>query len=232
MKDLALIISCEHAVNTIPDAYKNLFYAHQQFLDTHRAIDLGSLTIAQVFHKAFDCDFVQTSVTRLLIDCNRSLSHRQCFSELSGALPAEEKAQIIQTYYLPYRQKIESLIKQRIVEGKQVLHLSIHSFTPSLDGLEREVDIGFLYDPKRAFEKNLCARWRQLIKEEDKNLRVYANRPYRGVSDGFTTALRKQFAGKDYAGIEIETNQKLAANPNVLDDVARLYAKTLRSLID
>jgi hypothetical protein len=39
--------------------------------------------------------------------------------------------------------------------------------------------------------------------------RIRRNNPYRGASDGLATALRKKFGMRQYAGIEIEINQKI-----------------------
>jgi hypothetical protein len=44
---------------------------------------------------------------------------------------------------------------------------------------------------------------------------VRFNYPYLGKADGFTTFMRKQFP-KNYIGIEIEVNQKFAAN-NIIE---------------
>jgi hypothetical protein len=37
---------------------------------------------------------------------------------------------------------------------------------------------------------------------------VRRNYPYRGWSDGLTTALRRRFAERAYVGIELEVNQR------------------------
>ncbi|MBA2657788.1 MAG: N-formylglutamate amidohydrolase [Tatlockia sp.] len=231
MKSIALIISCEHAVNTVPEAYTDLFAPHQELLISHRGIDFGSLDIAKALCTSFNCDFVQAQTTRLLIDCNRSLSHRQCFSEISTVLSVEDKTSVIQSYYLPFRQKIEQKIEQSIKLEKQVLHLSIHSFTPIFNEIERNIDLGLLYDPRRLSEKMLAQRWLKEIRKQDKTLRAYANRPYRGISDGFTTALRKRFANGDYTGIEVEINQFLAVNHQKLDYLTNLLGSSLEGLI-
>jgi predicted N-formylglutamate amidohydrolase len=232
MKEIALVVSCEHAVNTVPDAYKTLFAPHQQILNTHRGIDFGSLTIARAFAERFNCDFVQAHATRLLIDCNRSLWHRLCFSEITKPLSKNEKEILIQLFYLPFRQKVENCIKKHIQKGKQVLHLSIHSFTPIFNEIQRDTDIGLLYDPKRANEKILAQRWQQQIKQQTKNLQVRMNCPYRGIADGFTTALRKQFAEPHYIGIEIESNQQLVADSEFLNYLGSLLTETLKPLIN
>src|SRR3546814_206608 len=124
MKEIALIISCEHAVNIVPSTYQDLFAPHLELLQTHRGLDIGAQAMALSFNQQFNCDLVQAQTTRLLIDCNRSLHHRNCFSEITTSLPKEEKDHLIQQYYLPFRQQVEDNIKKHIQQGKLVLHLS------------------------------------------------------------------------------------------------------------
>src|SRR5258708_5592617 len=118
MKAIALVISCEHAVNTVPKAYQTLFEPYQHLLQSHRGMDFGALEIALAFRAHFECDFRQAQATRLLIDCNRSLKHRTCFSEITATLPQQEKALIIQQYYLPFRQDVENRIKMHIQQRR------------------------------------------------------------------------------------------------------------------
>lgn len=232
MKTIAVIISCEHAVNSVPETYQPLFKPYQDLLQTHRAIDFGALAIATYLSKQFHCHFIQANTTRLLIDCNRSLSHRQCFSEITAPLSQEEKNRLIEQFYLPFRQAVETNIKKYIQQGNLVLHLSIHSFTPELNGSKRNGDVGFLYDPKRSTEKKLTAHWQKELKQVDTHkLRIRLNYPYRGISDGFTTALRKQFFDEDYAGIEIETNQALVEDVKFMDYFSNLLAQTLKKTL-
>ena len=152
-----LIISCEHAVGTIPDAYQSVFKGHQSILETHRAIDFGAFEIAKHFKQTFNSPLINASISRLLIDCNRSLTHPNCFSSFTNQLPPMDKQRLIDTYYKPYRQAVETVINDKIAEGFQVIHLSIHSFTPKLENenIERNADIGLLYDPRRLGEKKI-----------------------------------------------------------------------------
>ncbi|KTC87255.1 MULTISPECIES: N-formylglutamate amidohydrolase [Legionella] len=231
MKEIALIVSCEHAVNTVPNAYQDLFASHLELLKTHRGLDLGAQDLAYFFSQQFSCDLVLAQATRLLIDCNRSLHHRHCFSEITTVLSKEEKTFLIHQYYLPYRQQVEENIKKHIQQGKLVLHLSMHSFTPTLNNLTRNTDVGFLYDPKRNNEKKLATLWQRQFKDHNSNLRVRLNYPYRGVSDGFTSALRKRFMDDEYAGIEIESNQTLMSNAESLSKLCQILTLTLKTLI-
>src|SRR5690606_12505571 len=92
--------------------------------------------------------------TRLLVELNRSLHHPRLFSEISKPLSREEKRKVIRQHYTPYRQRAEQAIGEQIQSGDEVIHLSVHTFTPVLNGDVRKADIGLLYDPSRAAEKS------------------------------------------------------------------------------
>lgn len=231
MKPIAIVLSCEHAVNTIPDAFAHYFSKRHELLQTHRGIDFGAFEIASQLAKVLTCPLISAEVSRLLIDCNRSLSHPQCFSELSSACSMEERYQLIQRYYLPFRQEVERTIINNIAAGFQVWHLSIHSFTPDMNGVVRNADIGLLYNPQRATEKQIALTWQRLLKEHSKYRRVRLNYPYRGIADGFTTSLRKQFSAKEYVGIEVESNQALTRDPIALAIISHDIVKTLNMVI-
>ena len=230
MKPTILFISCEHAVNTVPDAYQHLFQSHQALLQTHRAIDFGAIEIATHLKETLQCDMSVATTTRLLIDCNRSITHPHCFSELTNTLPREEKEVLINRYYLPYRQQTEALIKKHIDQGKQVFHLSCHSFTPVFDGVTRNAGIGLLYDPKRHGEKEVAREWHGLLTHKT-DYRVRMNYPYAGTSNGFTTDLRKHYSEKDYLGMELEVNQILVQEKSSLDTLKSVLSSSLRELL-
>lgn len=209
LSPVSLILSSEHGVNNIPNKYANLFTPYQDLLETHRGIDIGSLDLAIYLHQHLPADFVQAQVSRLLIDCNRSLKHPQCFSEISITLPNSEKKAIMETYYLSYRNKIKQLIEETIAQDQIILHLSIHSFTPIWQDAIRTTDIGLLYDPRRRLEKYIAKQLQNNIKAKNSPFRIRMNYPYKGISDGFTTTLRKIIPEDKYIGLEIEMNQAI-----------------------
>jgi predicted N-formylglutamate amidohydrolase len=235
MKEIALIISCEHAVDTVPDPYLPLFAPFNDLLKTHRGIDFGALAIARHLYNAvkdtLPCDFIQAQATRLLIDCNRSINHPSCFSEVTRDLPFEEKIKIINQYYQPFREQLIDFIQKNMKQKLQVWHLSIHSFTPIMNNLTRTTDIGLLYNPQRSAEKMLCEQWQKEIQQLSLTMRVRRNYPYKGIADGFTTFLRKQFSDSDYIGIEVESNQALILQAQSLDTLKNLLSDSLLKLI-
>lgn len=207
------IISCEHGGNFIPAAYKHYFAAAAAVLQTHRGWDPGALSLYEKLSPLADFTLSST-VSRLLVELNRSLHHPKLFSSYSGRLSNEEKQEVLQQYYLPYRNSLEETIRQFLLEGTTVYHLSIHSFTPELNGEIRNADIGLLYDPARSLEKAFSYDFKQMLKQHLPQMRVRFNYPYLGKADGFTTYLRRQFP-ENYAGVELELNQQWADQEQV-----------------
>jgi predicted N-formylglutamate amidohydrolase len=205
----AVVVTCEHASARVPPRYASLFRGAARVLASHRGHDAGALAAARRFARRFDAPLHVGRVTRLLVDLNRSLHHRNLLSAYSRALSAAERRRLVARYWEPYRGAATADIARRIDAGKSVLHLSVHSFTPVWDGAPRAADVGLLYDPSRKRERALCAAWRTGLREACPDLRVRRNYPYRGRSDGFVTALRLRFPQRAYAGIEIEISQGL-----------------------
>lgn len=206
-----IIITCEHAGRELPIQYLPLFQRYESLLDTHRAWDPGALDLARHLSNGLNAPIYYTETTRLLIETNRSIRHKQLFSEVSATLPKEEKKNVIQKYYSPFRMEVEREIEDKIKSGKSVWHFSIHSFSPVMDGIHRNADIGILFDPKRASEKTLAKNWRSILNEFAPVLKVRFNYPYLGTADGFATHLRKKHLSA-YLGIELEVNQKFASS--------------------
>ncbi|MGE0587730.1 MAG: N-formylglutamate amidohydrolase [Cyclobacteriaceae bacterium] len=221
MNKYHLLITCEHAGNTIPEEFRAYFVNHQKELEAHTGWDPGAWEIAKYLAKGFKVKPFSIHTSRLLIEPNRSLDHPQLFSAITNAFTPEQKQQLIDTVYLPYRNQVEGHIR---ASAKPVLHLSIHSFTPVLHQVPREVDIGLLFDPARNEESNFCEALKTNLEAAAPELRHRFNEPYLGVDDGFTTYLRTRFPDKEYLGIEIEVNQRFAPNPI---PIAELLSKTI-----
>jgi predicted N-formylglutamate amidohydrolase len=203
------IITCEHGGNRIPAPYRRLFRGQRALLDSHRGYDPGSLVMAKALASACRAPLVASTLSRLLIDLNRSIGHPQLFSAVTRAAPAATRVQIIEQYYRPHRMQVERLVGQAVPRGQRVIHISSHSFTAELNGRVRNADVGLLYDPVRRGEAELCARWKEVLAAIAPELRVRRNYPYAGKGDGLTSHLRLRFAPCDYVGIELEVNQSI-----------------------
>lgn len=205
---IEIVLTCEHAGNEVPSPFVPLFRQAPEILDTHRGYDIGAYELTNIFAGVLKKEPHIHKVTRLLVDLNRSLDNPTAFSEYSGALDEEEKEEVVSRYYLPHRQKVEKVISGLVDKDITVLHLAIHTFTPEMDGITRDADIGLLFDPARPREKEFCEEWRRRINRECPELHVRMNYPYKGTMDGFTTYLRGELPEEQYWGIELEVNQK------------------------
>jgi predicted N-formylglutamate amidohydrolase len=165
--------------------------------------------MAKALSRAFAAPLVTSTISRLVVDLNRSIGHPQHFSATTRAAPSWVRTKLVARYYRPYRMEVERLVRQSVARGQQVIHVSSHSFTPELDGNVRHADVGLLYDPARQRESDLCARWKASLGVIAPHIRVRRNYPYAGKGDGLTSAMRLSFPVHAYVGIELEVNQKI-----------------------
>ncbi len=226
-----VIVSCEHGGNQVPPEYRQLFSGQEMLLASHRGYDPGALPLAEVIAEQLSAPLFFSKQTRLLVDLNRSCSHRNLFGDQVKGTDRHVKDTIISHYYRPYREAVRNAVAAQITLAMQVVHLSIHSFTPVFDGQQRLTDIGLLYDPARYQEKILCRHWRQEI-VASRLLTVRYNWPYRGIADGLVRSLRREFGAQQYLGIEVEVNQGLLqANGHFPDAVCLGIVSSLQQLM-
>jgi predicted N-formylglutamate amidohydrolase len=203
------LITCEHGGNRIPDPYAALFRGRRALLDSHHGYDPGALVMARALARAFGAPLVSSTVSRLLVDLNRSIGHPQLFSVVTRGAATTDRAAIVEKYYRPYWLEVERCVRQLLSRGRRVIHISSHSFTPVLDGKVRNADVGLLYHPGRYGEAELCSRWKASLATIAPQLRVRRNYPYAGKGDGLTSHLRLCFPPDGYVGIELEINQQM-----------------------
>lgn len=205
-----LLITCEHGGNRVPPRYRPLFAGFEALLATHRGFDPGALALARKLAAALQAPLFASTTSRLLVDLNRSPGHPRLYSEATRGAPDAVRHEIFSRHYLPYRDAIEQHVAAAVARGQRLIHLASHSFTPVLDGVVRNADVGLLYDPSRSGEVALCRAWQTHLQRLRPDLKVRRNYPYAGRSDGLTAYLRRRFPPDAYVGVELEINQKHA----------------------
>lgn len=223
-----LVLSCEHGGREVPPAHTALFSGTEVLLDSHRGWDPGALELAREMADAFGVTLHAATTTRLLVDLNRSIGHRQLLSEFTRHLPPALRRDIVERHYRPHREAVEADIARRIVSGERVIHIASHSFTPTLGGVDRRADVAWLYDPRRPAEQAFAAGWMRALAPLAPDLRLRRNYPYHGRSDGLMRVLRQRHPDQAYAGIELEVNQRFVAQGGAPWDSLR--AKLVDSL--
>lgn len=202
-----LLVTCEHACNAV-GRHGAAFRGQSDVLHTHRAWDPGAALLARELAAACDAPLHEGRFTRLLIDLNRRENSKAAFSAFT---PYAARGQLLE-FHREWRATVLA-DAQRLAKHGRLLHVSCHSFTPELHGEVRNAEIGLLYDPRRELEKRTADAWHAALREALPAMRVRRNYPYRGISDGVTSWLRRELPATRYAGFELELNQGFAARP-------------------
>ncbi|WP_291862025.1 N-formylglutamate amidohydrolase [Marinilabilia sp.] len=229
-EEISVVLSCEHGGNIVPDEFRELFRNASDVLESHRGWDPGALELFfEMVNSGVDFS-IFSETTRLLIDLNRSLNKRTLFSEFTRPLDSLQKLDVIDRYYRPFREQFFFHLKSLAHENRFIFHVSVHSFTPVLEGKKRNADIGLLYDPRFGSEKEMALMWRKMISDRMPGLRIRMNYPYQGKNDGHVFALRNQLGPGKYAGIELEINQKYASSEGFNRDFGDVFKDFLSVL--
>jgi predicted N-formylglutamate amidohydrolase len=185
-----------------------LFQGRARLLASHRGYDPGALVMARALASALHACLFTSTISRLLVELNRSPGRQFRYSPVMRGAPAWLRAEVCRRHYVPYWTEVEGFVAKAHARGGRVVHISSHSFTPSLHGAVRNADVGLLYDPGRWHERLLCMRWQAALYARAPCWVVRRNYPYRGRSDGLTRYLRTRFDDAAYSGVELEINQK------------------------
>lgn len=225
-----VIVTCEHASPRIPESCRADLVPYAAEQETHRLYDWGAAEVARPLARAFKAPLFLGDVCRLAIDLNRSLDSPELHAPPIRDGEPSRRARLAETRYKPFRAAALAAASEGVAQCGRILHLSVHTFTPVLDGARRSVDIGILFDPDRAEENRLGLAWIEALRTARPDLRIHANQPYEGKADGHTTALRAQYPDAQYSGVEIELSQALPLRRDARAWAA-LLAETLRSCL-
>lgn len=145
-KDVLLV--CEHAGNSVPHVLGDLGLTQAQ-LNSHIGWDIGADNVARSLAETLGCAAILQSYSRLIIDCNRPPGNDGSVPDVSDgvSIPANhqisdgDRARRETHIFRPFDEAILAYFQENTVK----LALSIHSFTPSMDGQSRPWDIGLLF---------------------------------------------------------------------------------------
>lgn len=145
-----LLLIADHASNRVPHCLQQLGLS-EEILTSHIAWDAGTAEVARHLSKLLDAPLLLSNYSRLVIDCNRaSTSPESILQESDGTrIPAnkdlsdEHIASRISAVFDPYHAAITAFLEAR--KDENMAMLSIHSFSPSLQGKERPWTIGVCY---------------------------------------------------------------------------------------
>lgn len=229
-----LVLSCEHASWTLPPGVD--LGVSEDVLRSQAGWDHGAFEIAAQLSEAIGVTLHGGAFTRMFVDLNRGPEHPDVTPTVCYGAPVpgnahlspRDRAARIAAFHTPYWDAVRREVGARLHDRGAVLHLSSHTFDPSLDPATRVFDVGVLYDPNHAFEAELAERL--MFQLRGAGLQVRANQPYAGVGAAICTALRIEHAGKRYAGIQLETSHAVTYRSGGCARVASAILPFLESL--
>lgn len=215
----ALVLTCEHASPAVPPEYDNLGLTAAQLRD-HIGWDIGAAAVAEELSRQLRAPAVLSAVSRLLVDCNRDLADVDLMPHESHGLPipgnasidAAERDERLRRFYEPYHRAVDAVVRAH----PDALLLSLHSFTPVLNGRQRPFDVGVLFDDHAELADTLAGG----IAAAGFGVRM--NEPYSGL-DGLIFSARTHGRRHGVRYLELEVNNRLLRR----DDEARAVARRL-----
>ena len=173
-----LVLVCDHASNQMPRSLSRLNMSDAD-LASHIAWDPGAALVAIGLSARLDAVLVMSGYSRLVIDCNRPLESPELIPMQSAGIPVpgnlaltpNQTEQRIQSLFMPYHHAIADILNSRMPLTTHLL--SVHSFTPCLQGQQRPWHIGVAEFRNDAFTRKLY----EVLQESGDRL-VGFNKPY------------------------------------------------------
>lgn len=214
-----LVLTCEHASPAVPPEYENLGLAPALLRD-HIGWDIGAATVTEELSRQLRAPAVLSAASRLLVDCNRDLVDADLMPHESHGIAIPGNARIdddqrrdrLRRFYDPYHAAVDATVGAR----PGALLLSIHTFTPELNGRARPFDVGVLFDDYDDLAQALAADVAAA------GFAVRMNEPYSGL-DGLIFSARCHGRRHRTRYLELEINNRLLRH----DDAARAVARRL-----
>ena len=225
------VILCDHASNRIPEKYGDMGLTEAERL-SHIAWDPGAGAVSRLLSQSLDAPLVESTVSRLVIDCNRALEAPDLIWTLSERtriaanenLPAEERAFRIASYHQPFHDAIDQLLDARRQAGRETIVVCMHSFTPVFLDVARPWPIGLLHGRDTGFTERL----RQALAAADPTLNIGWNEPYAALN-GVTLTLEKHGDGRGLEATMIEIRNDEILSTEGVSRWADLLARCLKA---
>ena len=146
----------DHAGTAIPAALGDLGLSTGN-RGRHIAVDLGVERLGTLLSEHLQAPFVWQTYSRLVADCNRDPDAPDWAAQVSdgiqvpgnqGLEPADLAARRDEVFE-PYHAAIADLLNWRGEQGIETILISLHSFTPIMQGKQRPWEICVLHDGRR-----------------------------------------------------------------------------------
>ncbi|MGO8917701.1 MAG: N-formylglutamate amidohydrolase [Stellaceae bacterium] len=227
-----VLLTCDHASNAVPRSLAGLGLA-PGVVEQHVGWDIGAAAVTRRLARALAAPAILSGYSRLVIDCNRDLDDPSSIPETSDGiavpgnrqLPPEARAARRHLCFEPYHRAIAAWLDAQRAAGRVPALLSIHSFTPVMNGVARPWQVGILWNRDPRLPVPLLAAL-----SADPSLVVGDNEPYSAREPpGFTVHHHAEARGLPHVAIELR--QDLVAAPEGAASWAARLAAALSPIL-
>jgi predicted N-formylglutamate amidohydrolase len=226
------LIICEHAGLAMPRALGRLgLDPHLDLAEQHIAWDIGAKAVASGLAQTLGAGFIWQNYSRLLIDCNRVPHSPQSIRQDSDHIPIPgnhdltmaEKTARVDEIFKPY----DNLCRREMARDNIKLTISMHSFTPQMDGEERSWNMSFLYREGAQYARQMAA----IISSSEPDLHIGFNVPYQ-VNEDTDWFVMQHAEPKGIAHLLIELRNDQLRQPADIDIWVSRLAKATLTMLD
>jgi predicted N-formylglutamate amidohydrolase len=222
-------IVVDHASNRIPPRWGDLGLAPSDRV-RHIAWDPGALAVSMKLSTLLDAPVVHSTVSRLVIDCNRDVDAPDLIPKVSetteipgnASVSAEDRTWRIASAHAPFHDAIDRVLDAREAAGLATILVCMHSFTPVYRGVTRPWPIGLIH----ARDTRYTSALREALADDAPDLNIGWNEPYSALN-GVTYTLEHHGDGRSLDSTMIEIRHDEILEPN---GVARWAARLARCL--
>lgn len=230
LAEVPILLVCDHASCRIPAALGDLGldpFARR----CHLAIDIGAAALTEHIAGSLGVTAVLAQYSRLVVDCNRELLDPGAFLEFADGivvagnrnLKRSAKDARAEAIYWPYHHAIDAQIERLQAVGPPPAFISVHSFTPVLNGESRPWQIGVLWDADRRLSDIFIEEFRAA------GYVTGDNEPYSGKApQDFTIDQHAEAIGLPHVGVEIR--QDLIDDVEGVDEIATIMHRIIESI--
>ena len=225
-----ILLVCDHASCRIPGSLGDMGldpFARR----CHLAIDIGAGSLTEQLAASLGVTAVVARYSRLVVDLNRQLMDASAFLEYGDGivvpgnrnLRQADKDSRADALYWPYHKAVDEQVQRLRNAGPPPAFISVHSFTPVLNGHSRPWQMGILWDKD--------TRLRDIFMDDfgAAGYVVGDNEPYSGKAPhDFTIDHHAEEIGLPHIGIEIR--QDLVADDAGVAKIADIMHKIIASI--
>jgi predicted N-formylglutamate amidohydrolase len=220
-----ILLLGDHAGRAVPAKLGDLGVRSQD-MDQHIAWDIGVAGLGTRLSAALDATFIHQAYSRLVIDCNRRPDAADAAPAISDGVTIPANVELTYAQFVlriaeifhPYHAAIDAVLDARA--ARRTLVVSLHSFTPVMEGFVRPWRYGVLHRNDSALSRRVLALLQDALGEAAGD-----NAPYAMDGRDYTVPQHADPRGLDY--LELEVRQDLIADEAGQVEAAAFIADVL-----